>query len=760
MATKPLPDLPYSQESWTKSRKRHHSDISTLAGGQEQTRENLTLQEDGLSEEISAYSGNKNHPGAMSNIPSTSSSKRLKASLPLEDMDSPDLDPYHDPRSSRFQEGSMNDRVSTKPPSIYAKDSSTFDNYMADEQLKANLRDILHAPTRSSASQTTNESFASRGSGIFRLGKALASAFTPLTKWKADAWKISQEVNQDVFNERQEKAEKAYAELKKSGYLPAMVKSKTYCNIDMDTPAPARLYTYTTNSTQTRPPRDSGVDVGETDISKLATIDDIQYTTEDQSTDDAFIKGPKMFADCNTLRATPSLAGLGRTDSPSSSEVNHAPRRSFHFHTPSLQNLRKVKSRFQIISRKSEAEDSPSLVPQVQDGGATRKTLTKALSSRDLKRQVKLTKKVSNLEAKLEAARRELQSIAGVSDEANDDVPPLPPLPDQFKPMGRKPFKPGALPSLPSESLLDQHLREAGVQDTLKQDEVQEESQLSGNTEQPKEEPIKELLAINQSIKVKTAQAIEISPVKSEVKVIETGKALPKATEERIDSPFPERDSSLEPPLEVSSKPARKTLKKRKSSSGFDDDVRYNLHRTTEHDGKTLNPKKTMTIKKRRPVPKVPKNNSNSPNGKSKDHHTTKWLSSSESHDDVFTETQSQQQPRKIPKRDGDTSPGSAAAVAVQQKQVILSPINSNYNHVPHQSRVVSPCNAHYPKMRADHDEYTVSPLKDHNVPPMPAIPEELKANMSPVRAQPKFEIQTRKPVVVDPDFEWPDDVF
>lgn len=93
-------------------------------------------------------------------------------------------------RRSRFIEGSMHDRVSERPPSIF----------------------LYHPGCRPDDDDNDGRGkrLEKRSSGIFRFGKALASAFQPKTTVKTEEEKRKEELKQ-----RQIRAEKAYAELKK-----------------------------------------------------------------------------------------------------------------------------------------------------------------------------------------------------------------------------------------------------------------------------------------------------------------------------------------------------------------------------------------------------------------------------------------------------------------------------------------------------------------------------------------------------------------
>lgn len=119
-------------------------------------------------------------------------------------------------------------------------------------------------------------------------------------------------------------------------------------------------------------------------------------------------------------------------------------RSSLNLRTPSFQTLKKATSHIQLPSVKRNSTAS-----EIGDGS---QQVKKQPSKKDLAKHQKLVKRVSNLESQLEAARHELeQSLASTP---------------ATKPVGRparKAFQPGALPSLPSERLLNAHVNEQKV---------------------------------------------------------------------------------------------------------------------------------------------------------------------------------------------------------------------------------------------------------------------------------------------------------
>ena len=327
-------------------------------------------------------------------------------------------------RPSKFLEGSMNDKVSQRPPGIYTGEDEAMERYVRGQEIDQNEMDVTYDAGIDSA----------KPSGMFRFGKAIASAFNPVHIWQGvnGIWK---EKEKNVLQERQAKAAEAYAELKKSGYQGTQfgpVQPPSH-----DTPA---ILTQDTELTHRRSFRDSGIDVD--------SFRSSERKNSDQMTDSS-----------DTLKV-PQTRAANRSVSPLS-EASSARKSSMHFRRTSLQNLKKVKSHIRLPSAKIQG-DAATPMPSTNAEDAANPTLSAPglrtePSKRDIAKQYRLSKKVSDLENKLETARRELeQSMA--------NAPPVPNIPSL---VGRKPFKPGTLATLPSErNMAPENLQadEAGAQ--------------------------------------------------------------------------------------------------------------------------------------------------------------------------------------------------------------------------------------------------------------------------------------------------------
>ncbi|PKY08806.1 hypothetical protein P168DRAFT_286881 [Aspergillus campestris IBT 28561] len=264
-------------------------------------------------------------------------------------------------RRSRFVEAHMNDSVSEKPPSIY-------------------LRDGRPAPGDGPNAN------GQRSSGIFRFGKAIASAFNPFGAWGnvTEMWRGSSPEANHAVDDPVAQAEKAYAELKKSGY--------------------------------------KGTNKG-------SYLQDMKPGGPDE----------QMWKSKSTREKTdykPTTGYHSRQNSGDGHESNTSIRSS-------IKELRKAKSSLGIPtinatsifgSQRRRSDDSGN--PEVRH----------QKSRKELQKQAKLLKRVSDLEVKLGRARRELQDLIG-EDEVFETIF------CQDRAHHRK-FVPGALPSLPSERLL------------------------------------------------------------------------------------------------------------------------------------------------------------------------------------------------------------------------------------------------------------------------------------------------------------------
>ena len=319
----------------------------------------------------------------------------------------------------------MNDRVSNKPPSIYMKAGDAMEGLSNPSHKKAVLRKAVGMEGNTTSYDAGIE--VSKPSGVYRFGRALVNAFKPITVWRGFS-NNREEKDQNLpsekslMQERQLKAEKAYAELKKNGYKGTQPSSRTVECLSI----PVIKVEPAIDERRHYPLRDSGVDV-----------DGYCPSTESEHND-------QVLTPARTPIPLPPTPPTRRMVSPTSNASS--PRKSsLHFRKPSFQNLKKVKSQIQLPSMKRPMSIEP------ESGGehsTVQRDLRKQPSRKDIAKQVKLSKKVSNLEAQLEIARLNLRrSMHETPADANIQLH-----------RGPRAFKPGALASLPSERLLSKGL--------------------------------------------------------------------------------------------------------------------------------------------------------------------------------------------------------------------------------------------------------------------------------------------------------------
>lgn len=272
-------------------------------------------------------------------------------------------------RRSRFVEANMNDSISEKPPSIFMKESK-----QAGAQ--------------------------NRGSGIFRFGKAIASAFNPFGGWG----KTSPETANKSQSQKDAltQAEEAYAELKKAGFK--------------GTNKGAYL-------------QSQSVDQANADQTFQAVLEKLGY---------------------GNATGNPTLH-CGDQESHAGTPIRSPSKSSKR---SSFQDLRLG---LPLFKSNEQASGSPRPYQERTSEDSEITGLRKQKSKKELSRQAKLMKKVSDLEDKLERARRELRQLSGNEERLPSSTPESKRLSMDMNP-GSYPrkFVPGALPTLPSERLLDQ----------------------------------------------------------------------------------------------------------------------------------------------------------------------------------------------------------------------------------------------------------------------------------------------------------------
>lgn len=318
----------------------------------------------------------------------------------------------------------MNDRVSKKPPSIYIKEEKAMEEYM-DES--CTLLEALGARPSQDLAHFDANIEVSKPSGMYRFGRAIVNALKPSTLWGDPKTKKTPEASSIVV------AEKAWAELKESGFAG--------CNT-----------TYITDNPNNTLQNAVGGSNGplQTNVERFLVDNGHRSITK--------VNINRQSIDSDVKAEFPPVVPE-RSHTPSSTTARRP--KSF-LRSPSLHNLRKATSYMQLPSTKTHSiSDHPAEhVPEVPPVPIKVQSLRKEPSKKDLAKQQKLSKRVSNLEAQLENARRELQNSMASTNAA--DHPRETPMRSH-----RKHFVPGLLPSLPSERLINEKLEALGQDKTL-----------------------------------------------------------------------------------------------------------------------------------------------------------------------------------------------------------------------------------------------------------------------------------------------------
>lgn len=377
----------------------------------------------------------------------------------------------------------MNDRVSNMPPGAYIGEEDAMEEYVAMSNTEQSIQNKKVTVDGVEADLDAGVE-SSKISGMSRFGRAIANVLVkPVTAWQKfggarEAKEQTANAEKNAMQARQLKAEKEYAELKRNGVLGTKALS------DSSTPLPVPTMTYEQIADEARPVphRDSGIDV------------DGYCSSSDQKRDskgpliDVGVMPPRAVRD--NVRAMRSVSQIGSDSSTGSlsqaSSLGFKPpplpdtdrfavtisretsprKSSLHFRKPSLQTIKKVKSQIQLPTNKqyTEAAVSPSRdfdAPKAAEEGE--RSPRKQPSKRDIAKQQRLSKKVSDLEVQLEIARRNLK-LSIHKDFVDSNGSPQKGESTVYSQNVQKTFCPDALPSLPSERLLNEHISNGASQ--------------------------------------------------------------------------------------------------------------------------------------------------------------------------------------------------------------------------------------------------------------------------------------------------------
>jgi hypothetical protein len=411
-------------------------------------------------------------------------------------------------RPSRFQEGSMSDKPSAQPPSVFTRDHSNnglsalanVDDLMTQYHQENSAPAVYHTPkpTADHILQPTlghplqDESFQPRpqlppsrptfdsippsttasvkpAGGLFRFGKMFAATFNPTNVWESFSrtWKESKEdltvrnIEENRKRALDDKAmyEQAYQELKKSGQFNFTVvpnkaltsprvggnsQSGSPVRQPLTSPRHAAAYAHLRLDADFPKSRDASLDLA-ADAAAPPQL-------------------AALFNRDNIPVAEPKSPQNLSPEKPLSKRKSFFTLRGASLRAPSLSSLKRGRSHTNISETfVRTSDDKPTRTPSMSPekpaihNHLTLQSLPRSQSKKELNKTVKLNKRVSDLESKLADARRELNN-------AITNASPLPPIPSRFERFtptskskstrARFGLSSSKLPSLPSESLI------------------------------------------------------------------------------------------------------------------------------------------------------------------------------------------------------------------------------------------------------------------------------------------------------------------
>ncbi|KAI1006861.1 hypothetical protein K3495_g1358 [Podosphaera aphanis] len=310
------------------------------------------------------------------------------------------------PRSSRFLEGSMNDRVSQMPPLDYLGPE---DELLKDEKCQKNDTRARRCPNSVGSSQYCHHSSMSGPSvssnpdslnSFFKIGKSIVATFN-LGSWKIkprtqEPYKNNLNAQNQLFQERQEKATKVYSEMKKSGQLREIaIRSEFRQSESQKTLVPHHSEKY-----------DSDFSIYEETIGFTRKKQDRDCVSSIVSKRDGEEKRSDRIHKSSTI-----ACNMGQASSPSDPAItihlhpNYPSRSNVHAKSPLFSSLRKALT------------CTPNLIDQSDQ------VARKIPSRKDLQKQKKLAMRVSDLEIKLDAARRQLEEAQAEAQATHEFIP-------------------------------------------------------------------------------------------------------------------------------------------------------------------------------------------------------------------------------------------------------------------------------------------------------------------------------------------------
>lgn len=348
------------------------------------------------------------------------------------------------PRDSKFQEGSLTDKPSALPPSVFRRMIRTESGNIrqVDELMNEYHEDLGDSRGSVEAAIDNEKALISQrvngitaetarkdeSAGFFSFGRSFAANFHPVSLWNKLWNETKEEMTRQNMEEaerkrrQKEEAEARYAQMKQAGQLGLQSVANVSTTLQL--------------ADRTETPRDSAVVID----SARASMDH-----ERPASNGSQLLGPPK----------DDVFELTGSEVPETASKTKTLKGRFHFKRPSMSDLKiglkRVKSDMNLVQG-ANRESSSSLSPVKTE--FENPTLRKSHSRYDLKKQSKLSKRVSDLESKLSLARQELN-------EALVEASPMPKLSNKYErftpaPTIKRPkFVPGRLPTLPSESLLN-----------------------------------------------------------------------------------------------------------------------------------------------------------------------------------------------------------------------------------------------------------------------------------------------------------------
>ncbi|CAG8953985.1 hypothetical protein HYFRA_00009084 [Hymenoscyphus fraxineus] len=370
-------------------------------------------------------------------------------------------------RTSRFVEGSMNDRASQVPPSPYL-DGEYYLDEQGDRKIitPRKLKRYASNNEYSNGSRYVNgsegdRSESSRQSSIFRFGKAIAANLNP-SNWKL--WSKTQPPvvydeeaeQQRILDERAVKARRLYKELKESGHFPLTNATLTAFQDEENERGRQHLkhdsgVAFQGKSMVGPYQRESSVP-NRRGHSRRNSVE-MSMSVEQkrlgkvylEPNHPAFSRGPSPaisnFSESGRRSASVqrSVSGRSTTSVGRAASAQLTRGESVRLHSDKKRGFKRAS--FTNIKNAFKGGDSNN-TSLVASGTTTARRMP---SKADLQKQQKLVNRVSDLEGKLEAARRQLNQSLG------EPLPLAPPI----RSVGKNTrFVPGALSTLPSERLL------------------------------------------------------------------------------------------------------------------------------------------------------------------------------------------------------------------------------------------------------------------------------------------------------------------